>query len=102
MKVLTSPTFTKHAKKLHPNEKKALDAAVLQIMHNPLVGERKKGDLDGVYICKYKMKSQLWLLAYTIESLEEITLRLVGPHENFYNSLKRGGETNGRQGAYNS
>ena len=89
MKVLTSPTFTKHAKKLHLNEKKALDRAVLQVMGNPMLGEPKKGDLDGVYIYKYKLKSQLWLLAYTVESLEQITLRLVGPHENFYKSLKR-------------
>jgi len=89
MKVLTSPTFLKHAKKLHQNEKKALDGAVLQIISNPLLGEPKRGDLEGVYIYKYKFKAQLWLLAYTVESPEEITLRLVGPHENFYKSLKR-------------
>jgi len=35
------------------------------------------------------MKAQLWLLAYTVESEEVITLRLVGPHENFYQALKK-------------
>jgi len=89
MKVFTSPTFERHAKKLHPNEKKALDNAVLSILENPFVGEAKKGDLEGVYILKYKMKTQLWLLAYTIELDESLTLRLVGQHENFYKTLKR-------------
>lgn len=89
MKVLTSPTFDRYAKKLHLNEKKSLDIAVLAISRDPSLGEAKKGDLTGFYIHKYKMKSQLWLLAYTVESEEVLTLRLVGPHENFYASLKR-------------
>jgi len=89
MRVLTSPTFARYAKKLHPNEKKFLDEAVLAIQGDPLLGEPKKGDLEGIYIYKYKIKSQLWLLAYTVESKEILTLRLVGPHENFYKTLKR-------------
>jgi len=28
-------------------------------------------------------------LAYTVESEESLTLRLVGAHENFYEALKR-------------
>ena len=89
MKVLTSPTFERYAKKLHLNEKKSLDTAVLTISKDPSLGEAKKGDLEGFHIYKYKIKSQLWLLVYTVESDEIMTLRLVGPHENFYTSLKR-------------
>ncbi len=89
MRVLTSPTFDRYAKKLHPNEKKFLDEAVLAIKNDPLLGEAKKGDLQGTYIYKYKMNTQLWLLAYTCDSEEIITLRLVGSHENFYKTLKR-------------
>jgi len=89
MRVLTSPTFERYAKRLHPNEKKFLDEAVSAIKRDPLLGEAKKGDLEGIYIYKYKMKTQLWLLAYTYESVETLTLRLVGPHENFYKVLKR-------------
>ena len=89
MRVLTSPTFDRYAKKLHLNEKRVLDKAVVAISLNPFLGEAKKGDLEGFYIYKYKMNSQLWLLAYTVESNEVITLRLVGSHENFYTSLKR-------------
>ncbi|HUW87980.1 MAG TPA: type II toxin-antitoxin system RelE/ParE family toxin [Candidatus Paceibacterota bacterium] len=89
MKVRTSPTFDRYAKKLHPNEKRTLNEAVLAVREDPLLGEPKKGDLEGFYIYKYKLKAQLWLLAYTVESEEVMTLRLVGPHENFYRTLKR-------------
>jgi len=89
MRILTSPTFDRYAKKLHPNEKATLNKAVSAIRDDPLLGEPKKGDLEGFYIYKYKMKAQLWLLAYTVESEEVITLRLVGPHENFYQALKK-------------
>ena len=89
MKVLTSPTFDRYAKKLHPNEKRILNRAVMRIREDPLLGEPKRGDLEGFYIYKYKMKTQLWLLAYTVESEEVLTLRLVAPHENFYRTLKR-------------
>ena len=89
MKVLTSPTFDRYAKKLHPNEKKILNKAVLAIRDDPILGDPKIGDLEGFYIYKYQMKTQLWLLAYTVESDEVMTLRLVGPHENFYRTLKK-------------
>ncbi|MBI3430409.1 MAG: type II toxin-antitoxin system RelE/ParE family toxin [Actinobacteria bacterium] len=49
MRVLTSPTFDRYAKKLHPNEKKTLNKAVLAIRNDPLLGEPKKGGLEGFY-----------------------------------------------------
>lgn len=88
MKVFTTPTFERHAKKLHLNEKEALDRAVREIMQKPNLGELKRGDLAGVFIYKYKSNVQLWLLAYRVDNQEGITLLLVGPHENFYQSLK--------------
>jgi mRNA-degrading endonuclease RelE of RelBE toxin-antitoxin system len=89
VKVLTSPTFERHAKKLHKHEKKALDLAVREVAQDPSIGEAKRGDLAGVYVYKFKNGSQHWLLAYTVESVDQLTLRLVGPHENFYKGLKR-------------
>jgi len=87
--VLTSPTFERHVKKLHAPEKRALDQAVREVARDPSIGEAKKGDLEGIYVYKYRNGSQLWLLAYSVESEDQITLRLAGPHENFYKSLKR-------------
>jgi len=50
MRILTSPTFDRYAKKLHPNEKETLNKAVSAIRDDPLLGEPKKGDLEGLYI----------------------------------------------------
>ena len=89
MKVLFSPSFERHAKKLHEIEKRALDIAIREVLEDPTIGESKRGDLEGMYIYKFKNGQQLWLLAYTVDSQEYLTLRLVGPHENFYRDLKR-------------
>ena len=89
MKVLTTTSFSKSAKKLHPNEKKAIDDAVKELLQDPFLGEEKKGDLVGIFVYKYKVKNQLWLLAYSLELPDSITLRLIVPHENYYRTLKR-------------
>ena len=89
MKVLETPLFHRIVKKLNPTQKKYLDEAVKTILSDPTIGDPKKGDLAGIYVYKYRINSQNWLLAYSIESEEEIALRLVGPHENFYQTLKR-------------
>ena len=83
-------SFKRNIKKIHPNEKKDLDAAVKVILSNPLCGEMKKGDLQGVQVYKFKMRKQLMLLAYAWEEKKElITLLKLSSHENFYRDLKK-------------
>ena len=53
------------------------------------VGEVKVGDLKGIQVSKFKMANQQCLLAYRQLNREFIKLLMVGPHENFYRSLKR-------------
>ena len=89
MRILVTPSFERAVKRLHPNQKKSLDQAVRTISTNPEVGTAKIGDLQGIYIYKFKSVDQQWLLAYRIISREEIKLLLSGPHENFYRDLKR-------------
>lgn len=89
MRVLVTPTFERAVKRLHPNQKKSLDQAVKAISINPEVGTAKIGDLQGIYIYKFKSVNQEWLLAYRVISQEEIKLLLSGPHENFYRDLKK-------------
>ena len=74
MKIVQSTTFSRITKKLHPNQKKALDKAVLQIIKNPKIGEAKIGDLDGVRVLKFKIGNLTWLLAYQIVDKNKITL----------------------------
>ena len=88
--VLQTSIFKKAVKKLHKNQKKDLDAAVRELIENPLLGEQKKGDLVFLRVYKFKMFNQLTLLGYSYEEgtviLELIAL---GVHENFYRDLKK-------------
>lgn len=91
--VSASPSFNRVAKKLHARDKKVLDTAIKAILQNPQLGEEKKGDLAGVFVCKFKLNSQETLLAYELLpskiSATEVMLLAIGPHENFYVGLKR-------------
>jgi mRNA interferase RelE/StbE len=89
MKINQSPGFGRTVKKLHPNQKKSLDEAVSAVAQKPSLGQAKVGDLAGIAIYKFKSNGLEWLLAYRIISKREITLLVVGPHENFYRDLKR-------------
>ena len=89
MRITQAPSFSRSVKKLHPNQKKALDKAVKEIAANPNKGDEKTGDLLGVYIFKFKIANLQWLLAYRLETEKQIKLLVVGPHENFYRDIKK-------------
>ncbi len=89
MRFIASPPFQRSIKKLHPNQKKELDTAIHSLSSNPRLGAAKRGDLSGVFVLKFKVGQLDWLLAYEIVDTEIILLLLVGPHENFYQNLKR-------------
>ena len=89
MRLLITPTFEQAAKKLNPQQKVSLDEAVRVIAAVPATGEFKAGDLKGIQVYKFKMGNQQCLLAYRQLNREVIKLLMVGPHENFYRSLKR-------------
>ncbi|MBU4121621.1 MAG: type II toxin-antitoxin system RelE/ParE family toxin, partial [Proteobacteria bacterium] len=48
----------------------------------------KKGDLRGVFIHKFKLKTTQYLLAYRKVG-EDLELLMIGPHENYYRDLKQ-------------
>ena len=89
MRLLVTPSFARRAKRLHANEKKALNKAIRAVSANTGVGEEKVGDLVGIFIYKFSIGNEKWLLAYRVVSKKEVTLLLFGPHENFYRELKR-------------
>lgn len=88
MKFVYGASFSRSLKKLHPNQKEALDRALLALTKNTAAGEEKRGDLVGIYVMKFRANQVQWLLAYRIVSKKEIALLVVGPHENFYRNLK--------------
>ena len=89
MKILQTSRFKKTVKKFFPHQKKELDKIVEEIIKNPDIGELKKGDLSHIRVYKFKIQTQLFLLAYTFESgVMILTLLALGSHENFYKNLK--------------
>ena len=90
MQILQYPAFQRVVKKLHANAKCDLDNALKKLMHNPMTGDLKKGDLNGVRVYKFQMVHQLTLLAYKYDEPDEsLTLLALGSHENFYRDLKK-------------
>ena len=89
MQILVSPSFERAIKKLHANQKKSLDKAVKAIVLEPEIGDPKVGDLEGIFVFKFKLVDQQWLLAYRAISAKKLKLLLIGPHENFYRELKK-------------
>jgi len=87
MKIYQSRLFEKKVKKMSKAEKDALDREVRNIAENPNIGEEKKGDLKGVFVHKFKLKTNLYLLAYK-KAGTYLELVMTGSHENYYRDLK--------------
>lgn len=51
------------------------------------IGEEKKGDLGGVFVHKFKIKTAQYLIAYRKVG-KDLELIMIGPHENYYRDLK--------------
>lgn len=89
MRLLVTPTFARAAKKLRSAQKAELDSAVRAIADNPAIGDAKVGDLAGVRVFRFRLSTQLCLLAYTQVHEDTIKLLTLGSQENFYRDMKR-------------
>ncbi len=88
MKVFQSRSFEQKVKRFSLAQKLELDEQIKQIMEYPSIGTEKKGDLRGIYIHKFKIKTIQYLLAYRIIE-ENLELIMIGPHQNYYRDLKK-------------
>ena len=73
---------------MHKREKDLLDQEIRNIADNPSIGEEKKGDLKGIFVHKFKIKTAEYLLAYRMVE-RDMELIMIGPHENYYRDLKK-------------
>ena len=87
MKILQSRSFEKKVKRFSKQEKRLLDKQILKIAESPSVGTEKMGDLRGIYIYKFKIKTIQYLLSYRFIG-DDLELIMIGPHENYYRDLK--------------
>jgi mRNA-degrading endonuclease RelE of RelBE toxin-antitoxin system len=82
--------FSRAYKKLQDNVAADVDQAAQVVAQDPLVGQRKKGDLADLFVYKFRSQNQLYLLGYNIDEVVRLVyLEAVGPHENFYRDLKK-------------
>lgn len=87
---LQTRRFARQYKKLHDNVVVDVDTAIEAIAITPEIGERKKGDLAELHVCKFRSQGQLYLLGYTLDdAVRLVYLEAVGSHENFYRDIKR-------------
>ena len=87
MKIYQSRLFEKKVKRMSKAEKESLDLEVRNIAVNPHIGEEKRGDLKGVFVHKFKLKTNVCLLAYR-KTGSDLELIMIGAHENYYRDLK--------------
>ena len=87
MKIYQSRSFENRVKKFNQNEKNDLDNEIKKIAQKPSIGTEKKGDLRGIFIHKFKIKTTLYLLSYRVVA-DGLELIMIGAHENYYRDLK--------------
>ncbi len=71
--------------------KEAYHTAIRKISQDPYVGQRKTGDLRGIYGYDVRYMGINYEIAYSIyeENNRLVVVLLAGTRENFYDELKR-------------
>ena len=87
MKILQSRSFERKVKKFTKAQKNRLDKEVHKIINNPSIGSERKGDLRGVFVHKFEIQTDQYILAYRFFG-NDLGLIMIGPHENYYRDLK--------------
>ena len=88
IRIIQASGFVRAYKRLHNNQKDAVDAAIAIVVLEPEAGQARKGDLAGVFVYKFDCVNQVYLLAYEYDPQTRVLL-LVGALENFYRNLKQ-------------
>ena len=81
--------FKKAFDRLTEDQKDLVDKEIGEIIKNPEIGTRKKGDLQHLWVHKFRLTNQEVLLGYSwVESKFTLYLLNLGSHENFYRDAK--------------
>ena len=77
-----------------------IESRVTEVCNNPRMGQHKAGDLQGVFVYKFRFNRQEYLMAYQFDYFADareinwIQFCQIGPHENFYTQLKNRFDSN--------
>ena len=95
MRATYKKAFAQFVKKASKPLQLEIETRVAEVCNNPRVGQQKLGDLQGIFVYKFRFNTQEYLMAYQFDHFAgvlEITwieFCQIGPHENFYTQLKR-------------
>jgi hypothetical protein len=95
MRTTFKKAFTQFVKKASRPLQLVIEIRVAEVCDNPKLGQQKQGDLQGVFVYKFRFNAQEYLMAYQFDHLAgaiEITwikFCQIRPHENFYTQLKK-------------
>ena len=85
-----TPRFSRSYKKLYKRELENVHEAMDAIIKQPEIGTEKIGDLSNLFVYKFKVGKNEWLLGYTFSATKKIvTWHSIGQHENFYRDIKK-------------
>ena len=65
--VMAMRRFLRAYKKLHANQVEVVDDQIAALARNPELGQSKKGDLAGVRVHKFKVRTTEFLLGYSVD-----------------------------------
>jgi len=81
--------FINTKKKLPRTFRTEIDRQVDLVCMDPSIGRQKAGDLHRVWVHRFNLLEQQYLLAYSIdENAMVVTFLAIGGHKNFYRDLK--------------
>ena len=95
MRTTFKKAFAQFVKKSSKPLQLAIEIRVAEVCSNPRIGQQKLGDLQGVFVYKFRFNAQEYLMAYQYDHFAEaieitwIEFCQIGPHENFYKQLKK-------------
>ena len=95
MRTTYKKAFAQFVKKASKPLQLVIETKVDEVCNNPRIGQQKLGDLQGVFVYKFRFNTQEYLMAYKFDHFvgeTEITwieFCQIGPHENFYTQLKK-------------
>jgi len=95
MRTTYKKAFAQFVKKANKPLQLTIEIKVAEVSSNPRLGQQKQGDLQGVFVYKFRFNAQEYLMAYKFDHLAgetEITwieFCQIGSHENFYMQLKK-------------
>ena len=90
--LLILSSAAKYFKKIKDSKLKNLfQTTIDQIIENPYLGERKTGDLAGIYGVDFHYNKTTYEVAYSIIKKDDLVVIVIfaGTRENFYEQLKR-------------